>query len=121
MPMVYVKSVEIFRHLMERKYHPKLVEVVMDTIHLIHEKGLGACCTSAYRPGDKGVHGTDPGRGFDLRTWDAPDEVWYDICETINSAWQYDPLRPHMKVAMYHDIGRGPHLHLQVHNATRKI
>lgn len=75
--------------------------------------------TSAFRPGDAGVHGTLRVRAVDFRCHD--DEKGNRTEDYINSKWIYDPMRPQMRVAIYHDVGQGKHLHLQVHpNTMRK-
>lgn len=70
--------------------------------------------TSAYRPGDPGVHGYF--RGLDLRC--RARERGKAIAAAINEEFIYDPDRPWMKVAIYHDVGKGVHLHLQVCDQT---
>lgn len=75
--------------------------------------------TSLYRINDKGVHGTLPLRGIDLRCHD--EIVGKQVEDYINSRWQYDPARPEKKCCMYHDVGKGAHIHLQSHPNTRRI
>lgn len=74
--------------------------------------------TSAYRPGDTGVHGQMPVRGLDLRClnpkFGLEAEAW------VNLRWRYDPARPKKQVALFHNVGRGLHLHIQVHPGTKK-
>ena len=65
---------------------------------------------------DPGIHGTNPLRAIDLRSWTMRNpEI---IAEKINKAWIYDPKRPEYKVCVYHNIGQGYHFHLQVHDNT---
>jgi hypothetical protein len=73
--------------------------------------------TSTHREGDTGVHGTNPLRGIDIRHWDLPISP-EEICDQVNSRWAYDPDRPHMQCAIFHDVGKGAHLHFQVHPKT---
>jgi len=74
--------------------------------------------TSAYRHGDAGCHGTQPLRAIDLR---CHDELYgHSLAEVINDAWEYDHERLHKRVAIYHDVGQGAHLHLQSHPNTRR-
>ena len=40
------------------------------------------------------------------------------VVDAINEHWEYDPERPHIKCALYHDVGQGPHIHTQVHDRT---
>lgn len=74
--------------------------------------------TSLYRIGDDGVHGQLPLRGIDIRCRDS--ELGFDIEREVNAKWAYDPSRPTTKCCMFHDVGRGEHLHFQVHPNTRK-
>jgi hypothetical protein len=93
--------------------HPKLRKMATETEMYLGEEQT---VTSLFRPGDKGVHGTIPVRGLDWRCRDA--ERGRVIEEAVNSRWQYDPNRPNMKCCMFHSVGQGWHLHLQVHPRT---
>ena len=75
--------------------------------------------TSSYRQDDPGVHGSTPLRGIDVRSYiyNKPQV----IVENINKAWIYDPNRPEKLCAIFHNVGYGAHIHLQVHDNTRKI
>lgn len=75
--------------------------------------------TSAYRPNDPGCHGTLPLRAFDLRMWSPSKGV--AIRNQVNHVWEYDSTRPRYRVATFHDVGNGPHLHFQVHPRTMLI
>jgi hypothetical protein len=106
-------------------YHLKNLEVLnLDTklrniVRVLYEK-YGLCViTSAYRHGDTGVHGTQPLRGIDLRVRD--DQLGVIVANYVNVRYRYDSARPDKKVAKYHDIGQGAHLHLQVHPNTIEI
>ena len=79
--------------------------------------GLGLVVTSMYRAGDRGVHGTYPLRGIDVRCHDAV--IGARIEALVNEKWAYDPDRPAMQVCWFHDAGHGPHLHFQAHPNTR--
>ena len=72
--------------------------------------------TSLYRIGDKGVHGTLPLRATDLRCKNQ--SVGNIIEEWTNNKWSYDPKRPKHRVCIYHNVGLGFHLHVQVHENT---
>lgn len=98
----------------ETAWHPSLISLLIwMVVRYSKDKIL---LTSAYRKGDKGVHGTLPLRGFDLRSYvfDNPEK----ICDDINTCFKYDPERPDKKCAIYHDVGNGIHLHLQCHPNT---
>lgn len=95
----------------------KLRAMALEAATLIKETtGEEAVVTSLFRIGDKGVHGQLPLRAIDLRCDDAV--VGTAIAGKINAVWSYDPNRRWMSCVMYHDVGQGPHLHLQVHPNT---
>ena len=78
--------------------------------------GLEFTITSLYRIGDKGVHGSLPLRGTDLRCRNM--QVGTMVESLINSHWQYDSSRPTMKCAVLHGSGSNLHIHVQVHPKT---
>jgi len=82
------------------------------------ETGLEFVGTSLFRMDDKGVHGTLPVRGGDLRIRNR--KIGLAIEAVINDAWVYDPSRPDKKCAFLHGEGSNMHLHTQVHPNTRK-
>jgi len=97
-------------------FHPNLQALVQD---LEEALGFEFTATSLHRRDDPGIHGSLPLRATDVRCRVAG--VGVAIERFINSRWVYDPQRPNKIVALYHDIGQGAHLHLQVHpNTTRK-
>ncbi|MBL4838402.1 MAG: hypothetical protein JKY34_12580 [Kordiimonadaceae bacterium] len=94
------------------------IDPTLRDILLQAEKATGFefTITSLYRIGDKGVHGTLPLRGADLRVrLPAAGEVMADY---INARWQYDSERPAMRCAVLHGMGANLHLHVQVHPRT---
>ena len=91
----------------------KLIAVLDDLI----EYTGPVMVTSLYRDGP-GVHGTHPVRGIDIRCRHPIAARAYE--SLVNIEWEYDTKRPEKKVALAHDVGRGYHLHLQVHPNTRK-
>lgn len=105
------KSAEVLRETLQVGYHPKMVDLLSFVT-----KYRDPVITSGHRAGDSGVHGTIPCRGLDLRStiYNRPRQVVDDI----NLQWVYDPDRPELKVAIYHDAGSGNHIHLQVHPKT---
>jgi len=80
--------------------------------------GLELTVTSLYRIGDNGVHGQLPLRGVDVRMRD--EEIGKLVESQINETWFYDPNRPDLKCAVFHNVGRGIHLHIQAHPNTVK-
>lgn len=94
--------------------HPTLIAVVDD-----FEKEFGPKrVTSLHRMRDPGIHGTLPLRAMDIG--EQNDDVGAILEDFLNARWVYDPDRPRMKVAKYHDVGRGKHLHVQVHKNTKR-
>ena len=106
--MIQAVNYLVLKNLMLATYDEQLVNLTLWASHRLDK----FCITSAFRPGDLGVHGTIPCRGLDIRSslYKDPD----DICRDINEHWTYDASRPSLKCALYHDVGQGPHIHLQV-------
>lgn len=75
--------------------------------------------TSLYRIGDQGVHGTLPLRGIDIRC--KTERHGREVEKYINNRWEYDKYRPEMKCCIFHNVGRGYHIHLQVHFNTQRV
>ncbi len=80
--------------------------------------GLTFTITSIYRTTGTGVHTTLPVRGLDLSC--RLESLGKLIAAEVNSNWAYDPDRPEMECCIFHDVGQGPHLHLQVHPSTTR-
>ena len=98
-------------------YDLDFIDKILKLVISDKEKAFGVgVITSLYRVGDKGVHGTLPLRALDERCRHKPTGTMIE--DYINSKWTYDPDRPEMRVCMYHDVGKGPHLHYQVHPKT---
>ena len=57
-------------------------------------------------------------RAVDVRTNDVPAADVQAVTDWINARWIYDPSRPNLPVAYSKPHGTGPHLHIQVHQAT---
>lgn len=83
------------------------------------DTGLEFTITSQYRENDTGVHGQIPLRGTDLRM--RVYSIGKAIESYINSNWQYDIDRPHLKCALLHGKGSNLHLHVQVHPKTVRL
>jgi len=114
--MICIKDKSVLNSLFLVEYDKTLVEIIS---WLAGEYPEAVVITCGYRAGDKGVHGTLPCRGIDIRSWSfkSPDRV----ANYINYEWEYDPKRPDKKVALYHNVGSGLHIHLQSHLRTRRI
>ena len=94
-------------------FHQKLRLLMAD---LVIEFGTFRV-TSLHRD-DGGVHDTIPLRAIDLGCKN--EELGRLIEKWMNEHWTYDPERPAYDVCLYHDTGQGIHLHIQVHDSTRK-
>ena len=115
MSQIGFKDIKTLRGMFTASWHPILIALFLwITVRYSKDKII---ITSAFRKDDPGVHGQIPLRGFDLRSsvFTKPQE----IADSINQSWIYDLDRPEMKVALFHDIGQGEHLHFQVHPKTR--
>lgn len=117
--IIIVKDKSVLRGLMEKKFHPTLIEIA----NYIAKK-YGMVITESYReprhPGD--VHSTDPVRAIDLRSWCYETKGTSEkILDDVNSRWEYDPKRPgKYKVMIIHEVDGGAiHAHVQVHPNTR--
>ena len=87
-------------------------------IHVESYFGVDFTITSLYRIDDDGVHGQLPLRGIDLRCWGK--EMGEAVEDYVNDRYVYDLSRSKMKVCVFHDVGRGAHLHFQtLPNATQ--
>lgn len=113
--MIQVSDYKALRGLMEVPFHPKMVALLLWVAHRYSQ----ATITSAYRKGEKGIHGTNPCRAVDIRSRCFPNP--YAIEADINGHWTYDPQRPAKNCALYHDVGQGPHIHLQVCDNTEYL
>ena len=107
--MLQIKNLEVLN------LAPLLIEIHTDLIEYSDYEGF-RIITSAYRPKDNGVHGYF--RGLDVRCHDARHGKMAE--EYLNNKWTYDTLRMDKKVAIYHDVGQGLHLHLQCHYNTKR-
>lgn len=115
---LYFSSKPVFENAFEVPWHDNLVDLVEWISSIIGDKDKLPTLTCTYRPGDKKTHGTNPLRSIDLRSRGYNYQL---LVDTINRHWQYDKTRPKIKVAIFHDVGRGPHVHLQVHDNTEII
>ena len=93
-------------------FHPALIDILVWLTEVYNRTVI----TCGYRPDDSGVHGTNPCRGLDIRSWVFTNPI--KVTQHINEMFQYDPERPEMNCAVFHDSGSGNHIHLQVHDNT---
>lgn len=130
------KNHKILGRMFHVPWHPKLVELLIWLTFGLHtDHGNNLVITSSWRPhkihaDDSGIHMVNPLRAFDIRShrWVEDGQgghyasVFGVLPETVqdmvNHCWQYDMDRPHLKVCVFHDTGRGWHMHMQVHPHT---
>lgn len=112
---IEIKNKKVLLSLLAHKYDPNLVRLIDDVAIAFESKfQIGIIVTEGWRPGS-GVHSTSPCRGLDLRSWIYTTEELEYIEKTINTLWTYDHGRPDMRCLIVHDVGKGQHIHLQVH------
>jgi len=95
----------------------EFINLLLRELALAIEERFGEkTITSLYRIGDKGVHGTLPLRGIDLRcnSKDHGEEVE----QWVNEQWIYNPHDLKRNCCLFHNVGSGYHLHIQVHPNT---
>ena len=114
--MIEVKDTAVLESLILHPAHPRLI----DLLKWVCERFPVVVVTQGYEERDyPSVHSTVPVRGIDIRSWIYNDPQ--KIVDEINATWEYDPERPgEYECAKYHDTGRGPHIHLQAHDRTRR-
>lgn len=99
--------------------HPLLQDLFLWVHSELIERTTQPIVTCAFEKRDyASVHSVLPYRGIDLRSSSIRNprvEVNY-----INANWVYDMDRPHLQCCIYHNVGRGAHLHLQVSDNTAK-
>ena len=109
---IKIKSIGVLRNMLRAVYDDKLILLIAWVITRYSD----VVFTSGYREGDKGVHGTKPCRGIDMRSW-----IYNDpqaIVDDINAHFSYDLDRPEKKCSKLHDTGQGIHIHLQCNSNT---
>jgi hypothetical protein len=114
---IQIKDEDVLFGLMEKRHDPMLCRI----IRWIAKEWGDIYITESYRKQRHAndLHGVIPVRATDLRSriYVMPEMVE----EKINENWQYDPDRPEMKVCVFHDVGEGPHFHIQTHPKTQRI
>ena len=118
MSSIGYKNHKVLKGMFEVAWHPFLIEVLLWMAVRYSKITL----TSAHRnymvhSKDSGIHMTDPLRAFDIDSDDFDNAK--AIENDINAHFIYDPQRPKIKVAIYHDVGLGMHIHIQVHDRSK--
>jgi len=113
---IIIKNPDVLRALMERQYHPLIIQIVCDVA-----KEYGLVITEAYRdpkrPGDVHAHM----QAIDARHRCYPKNIPQKIANEINARWQYDYTRPEKLCCIIHKVKNGViHFHFQVHANTRR-
>jgi hypothetical protein len=111
--MIRVKDIHVLEALLSHTAHPHLIALMQWFVVRYSETMI----TCAYEKRDyPSVHDMEPYRAMDIRSsvFENPQAVVDDI----NAHWVYDPERPRYRVAIYHNTGRGDHIHVQVHDRT---
>jgi hypothetical protein len=121
--LIHLKDIDVLKGLITHPAHPILIQVLgwlnsrypdQITITCAYESRRDAALT-----GKVSLHSTIPFRAIDIRSscFNNPEEVE----ERINQYWVYDPDEREKKVALYHDVGRGLHIHVQVTDRTKRL
>lgn len=110
---ITIKDHTVLAGMMRRASHPVLIDLCVWFV----VRYSNTVFTCAFEERDyPSVHSTDPLRGMDVRStvFKNPQAV----ADDVNNNWIYDPGRPWLNCAVYHDMGRGAHIHLQVCDKT---
>ncbi len=114
---IQIKNAGILYGLMCHRFDPTLAEIIM----LVASK-YGLVMTESYRQQRHAndLHGIEPVRAVDLRSWVYDGDKAHKIKDEINNLWVYDPKHPDKQVAIIHDAGQGIHFHIQTHPRTER-
>jgi len=115
--MIRIKNTEVLESMLMHPAHPNLIKL----LQWFCVRYSQTVFTGMFEERDyPSVHSVVPVRGMDARS-----RIYEDpqgVADDVNENWRYDPDRPWLMCAKYHDTGRGKHIHLQVHkNTTRRI
>ncbi len=83
----------------------------------IEEFGKAVTITSIYRKGDASIHGY--WRAIDIRSFIYEEEEIISIIKFLNGGIIYG--KEPFKTALYHNVGQGPHIHIQVSHNTYTV
>jgi hypothetical protein len=106
--------------------HPKLIDLVWPEFDEMAGTFIWSplvTCVWRSPDEDKAVDGTgihSAWRAVDVRTKDIQKEIVEAVTDALNRLFIYDPNRPSLPVAYSKPHGTGPHLHLQVCDATTR-
>lgn len=114
--MIRIKDHDVLETLLIHAAHPNLIKLLKWVVVRYSETVFTLGWEARDTPS---VHNTVPYRGADIRS-----RIYNDpqaVTDDINAHWTYDHERPDMKCAIFHDAGRGRHIHLQVHKNTKYV
>ena len=115
--MINFKTLKLQQQWNTGKLHWMLSFIVLGLAAMMAMKyNVVMLITSIFRVGDSGVHGF--WRGVDIRTSNLRSGEAQSLVDWVNARFIYDPERPELTVALFHNAGRGSHIHLQVHPNT---
>lgn len=111
--MIRIKNTTVLESLIIHPFHSRMIELIKWFCVRYSEVVITGGFEERSYPS---VHSVVKVRGLDVRSriYEDPEAV----VEDVNRHWIYDPERPEKVCAMYHDTGRGKHIHLQVHDNT---
>lgn len=113
--MLQIKNTVVLESMLVHPAHPRLI----DLLEWVCVRYSNVVFTGLFEERDyPSVHSTIPVRGADIRSWIYDDPQ--SVADDINAHWEYDPERPETLSAIFHDTGRGAHIHLQAHDRTRR-
>jgi hypothetical protein len=113
---IQIKDTTVLEGLLTFPAHPTLIKLLA-WFSIRYSQTVITC--GWEKRGRPSTHDCIPYRAVDVRStvFEHPEDVEADI----NQHWIYDPERHDMRCAVYHDIGRGAHIHLQVHELTKRV
>jgi hypothetical protein len=115
--MISIKNTTVLKGLLIHQSHPELIRLLAWVAVRCPKDDIVITC--GWEPRNySSTHNTVPLRAIDIRSSTFVDPTAVE--EDVNRHWVYDLERPEMKCAIFHDTGRGPHLHLQVHDNTKQ-
>ena len=112
---IKIKDTNVLESLLQVPYDEKLIHLTQ----WIATRFSDVVFTCGFREGDKGVHGTIPCRGMDIRSWIYSDPQ--EVEDEINAHFIYDHERPEKKCAWWHGKGKNKHIHLKTHPNTKYL
>ena len=122
--LIFIETEKLREQL--KSLHPKMLVLLLEAVRFAKKCGWTPCLTSIYRTQQENrnagaeteIHCTIPHRAVDLRTKNVNPTYVSDLDKHLDTNWIYDPMRPKLTCSYEKLHGTGPHLHLQVCDAT---